>query len=312
MEIIRVAMKTDNKSRQMVNYMQGKIIKGIAGFYYVYVVESGLYECKARGIFRKEKLKPLVGDVVEIEILDEIEKIGNIIQILPRKNELIRPAVANIDQALVVFAVTEPQPHFNLLDRFLIMMEKKEIPVILCFNKKDIAEDAEIAALEQIYEACGYPVVFVSARMQENVEQIQILLEGKTTAIAGPSGVGKSSLINLLQTEVEMETGSISKKIARGKHTTRHSELITIDPSTFIVDTPGFSSLYVNDFEKEDLKYYFREFAPYEGLCRFHGCDHVHEPGCAVKAAVEEGRIHRIRYDDYLEMYRELQEKKRY
>ena len=184
--------------------------------------------------------------------------------------------------------------------------------MILCFNKQDIAEDAEIAALEQIYESCGYPVVFVSARMQENVEQIQILLEGKTTAIAGPSGVGKSSLINLLQTEVEMETGSISKKIARGKHTTRHSELITIDPSTFIMDTPGFSSLYVNDFEKEDLKYYFREFAPYEGLCRFHGCDHVHEPGCAVKAAVEEGRIHRIRYEDYLEMYRELQEKKRY
>lgn len=292
--------------------MQGKIIKGIAGFYYVYVVESGLYECKARGVFRKEKMKPLVGDNVEIEVLDETEMTGNIVQILPRQNELIRPAVANIDQALVVFAVTEPEPHFNLLDRFLIMMERKDIPVILCFNKKDIAEDEAIANLKNIYETCGYPIVFTSARMQENIEKIRELLQGKTTAIAGPSGVGKSSLINLLQSEVEMETGSISKKIARGKHTTRHSELITIDGTSYIMDTPGFSSLYVNDFEKEDLKYYFREFEPYEGHCKFNGCDHVHEPGCAVKAAVEEGKIHKVRYDDYLEMYRELQEKKRY
>lgn len=310
----------------VIEKMQGKIIKGIAGFYYVHVVESGLYElpdgrknnpgecyeCKARGVFRKEKQKPLVGDNVKIEVLDEQEKTGNIVEILPRKNELIRPAVANIDQALVVFAVTEPKPHFNLLDRFLIMMEQKEIPVVLCFNKKDIAEDEEIGKLEQIYESCGYPIIFTSAREQENIEQVKGLLMGKTTAIAGPSGVGKSSLINLLQSEVEMETGSISKKIARGKHTTRHSELIAIDGASYIMDTPGFSSLYVNDFEKEELKYYFREFEPFEGQCRFNGCDHVHEPGCAVKEAVEQGVIHKIRYENYLEMYRELQEKKRY
>lgn len=292
--------------------MQGKIIKGIAGFYYVNVVESGVYECKAKGVFRKEKIKPLVGDNVRIEILDEENKTGNIVEIFPRKNELIRPAVANIDQALVVFAVTKPTPHFNLLDRFLVMMERKEIPVVLCFNKKDIATSPEIAELEAIYEKCVYPIVFTSALEQENIEEIRRLLLKKTTAIAGPSGVGKSSLINLLQNQVQMETGTISRKIERGKHTTRHSELIAVDADSYIMDTPGFSSLYVNDFEKEELKYYFREFASYEGQCRFQGCDHVHEPGCAVKEALEEGKIHPIRYKNYLEMYTELKEKKRY
>ena len=292
--------------------MQGKIIKGIAGFYYVNVVESGVYECKAKGSFRKEGIKPLVGDDVEIEILDETEKTGNIVQIKPRKNELIRPAVANIDQALVVFAVTKPKPHYNLLDRFLVMMEQKEIPVVLCFNKTDIAEHPEIAELQEVYAPSGYPVLFTSAREEENIEELKRLLKGKTTSIAGPSGVGKSSLINLLQTEVKMETGSISKKIARGKHTTRHSELIMIGADSYIMDTPGFSSLYVNEFEKEELKYYFPEFAPYEGQCHFNGCDHIHEPGCAVKEAVEEGKIHKIRYEDYMEMYRELKERKRY
>lgn len=292
--------------------MQGKIIKGIAGFYYVNVVESGVYECKAKGVFRKEKIKPLVGDNVRIEILDEENKTGNIVEIFPRKNELIRPAVANIDQALVVFAVTKPTPHFNLLDWFLVMMERKEIPVVLCFNKKDIATSPEIAELEAIYEKCGYPIVFTSALEQENIEEIRRLLLKKTTAIAGPSGVGKSSLINLLQNQVQMETGTISRKIERGKHTTRHSELIAVDADSYIMDTPGFSSLYVNDFEKEELKYYFREFASYEGQCRFQGCDHVHEPGCAVKEALEEGKIHPVRYKNYLEMYTELKEKKRY
>lgn len=292
--------------------MQGKIIKGIAGFYYVHVVEFGVYECKAKGAFRKEKVKLLVGDNVEIDILNEEKKLGNVVKLLPRENELIRPAVSNIDQALVVFAITKPKPHFNLLDRFLVMMESKKIPIVLCFNKKDIAEEKEIRELEEIYSSCGYHIIFTSAKEEENIKLVKEVLKGKTTAVAGPSGVGKSSLINLFQSEIQMETGCISEKIERGKHTTRHSELIPIDDNSYIMDTPGFSSLYVNDFETEELKYYFPEFEQYEGLCKFNGCDHIHEPNCAVKQAVEEGKIHKVRYENYIEMYKELQEKRRY
>jgi len=220
--------------------------------------------------------------------------------------------VANIDQALIVFAVTEPKPHIHLLDRFLVTMESREIPAVLCFNKTDIAESPEIAELQDIYASCGYPVLFTSAREEKNIEELKRLLKGKTTAIAGPSGVGKSSLINLLQSEIRMETGSVSRKIARGRHTTRHSELIVLGEDSYIMDTPGFSSLYIDDLQKEDLKYYFPEFLPFEGMCRFNGCSHIHEPGCAVAEAVESGRIHRIRYRDYVDMYHELEERKRY
>ena len=292
--------------------MQGKIIKGIAGFYYVHVAGSGIYECKAKGIFRKENRKPLVGDNVEIEVLDEKDREGSLVGILPRKNELIRPAVANVDQALVVFAAARPDPHLNLLDRFLVMMERKGIPAILCFNKTDIAGDPRIRELAQTYRDCGCRILFTSAKKQENIRQLLELLRGKTTTVAGPSGVGKSSLINLLQGDVCMETGAISEKIGRGRHTTRHAELIAIDEESYIMDTPGFSSLYTNDFEKEELKQYFPEFHPFEGLCRYSGCDHVHEPGCAVKEAVEAGKIHRTRYENYLEMYEELKNKRRY
>ncbi|MDD3141180.1 MAG: ribosome small subunit-dependent GTPase A [Lachnospiraceae bacterium] len=292
--------------------MQGKIIKGIAGFYYVHVAGSGVYECKAKGAFRREKIKPLVGDNVQIDILDESDKLGNIRAIERRQNMLIRPEVANVDQALVVFSVKDPKPHFNLLDRFLIMMESKGIPAVLCFNKKDIATDLELKELKDIYGSCGYSMIFSSALGEDDLNEIKAVLEGKTSVIAGPSGVGKSSIINLLQAGVHMETGIISKKIARGKHTTRHSELILINEHSFIMDTPGFSSLYVNDFEKEELKYYFREFENYEGHCKFQGCDHIHEPKCAVKEALEQGKIHEVRYKNYLEMYKELQEKKRY
>ena len=212
--------------------MQGKIIKGIAGFYYVKAVGSGIYECKAKGIFRKEKIKPLVGDNVEIEVLSEEEKLGNVVDILPRKNELIRPAVANVDQALVIFAAREPKPNFSLLDRFLVIMERQEIPVVICFNKQDLADSGEADRMLEIYTSCGYRVLMTSAARKEGLDELKEILRGRTTTVAGPSGVGKSSLTNLLQQGVVMETGEISKKLGRGRHTTRHTQIIELEPDT--------------------------------------------------------------------------------
>lgn len=292
--------------------MQGKIIKGIAGFYYIYAEDGNIYECKAKGIFRKDNFKPLVGDNVEITVLNEEEKEGSVTSILPRRNSLIRPAVANVDQAFLIFAMENPKPNFLLLDRFLIMMEQQKIPVVICFNKKDVGEKKEMEKLYEIYTGCGYRVVLSSAYEGEGMDEIHEILKGKTTVVAGPSGVGKSSITNCMQGEVQMETGEISKKLKRGKHTTRHSQVIPVEKNTFLVDTPGFSSLYLTDMKEEELRDYFPEFVMYEPQCRFQGCMHIHEPGCAVKKALSEGKISQQRYDNYLALYEELKEKRRY
>lgn len=293
--------------------MKGKIIKGIAGFYYVHEpVEDRIYECKAKGIFRNKNIKPLVGDDVEIDTDDQPEGKGTIHSILTRKNELIRPAVANIDQALVIFAAAEPSPNFNLLDRFLIMMQKQDVPTIICFNKTDIVGDSELSHLEEIYKNSGCYVTLASMSNKEGVSYLRSLLQGKTTVLAGPSGVGKSSFINLIQPKAQMETGSVSEKIKRGKHTTRHSELIYVEKDTYVMDTPGFSSLFIEDMDKEELKDYFVEFHPYHENCRFLGCMHVNEPSCGVKEALENNKISRVRYDNYVLLYDELRTKKKY
>ncbi|MBD5552469.1 MAG: ribosome small subunit-dependent GTPase A [Lachnospiraceae bacterium] len=292
--------------------MQGKIIKGIAGFYYVHAENLCIYECKARGVFRKDNVKPLVGDNVELEVLDQEEKTGNIREILPRKSRLIRPAVANIDQAMVIFAILKPEPNFNLLDRFLIMMEQQNLPCVICFNKSDIASEKEREALQSAYETCGYQVLFISVKEKEGLEDVRKLLQGKTTTVAGPSGVGKSSLINYLQPRAEMETGAISEKIDRGKHTTRHSELFALDKESYIMDTPGFSSLQLFDMEKEELKSFYPEFREHEDRCRFRGCAHISEPGCSVKEALAAGKISDVRYRNYTLLYHELKERRRY
>lgn len=292
--------------------MQGKIIKGIAGVYYVSDHNNVVYECKARGVFRYEKMKPLVGDNVRFSILDEENKQGNVEEILERTNELIRPKVANVDGALVIFALHKPEPNLNLLDRFLIMMEQKALHCVICFNKEDYVSLEEKEYYADIYKAAGYPVFFTSALHDTGIDELKNYIAGKTYAVAGPSGVGKSSLINCLQEGVTVETGEISHKNERGKHTTRHSEIIPIGKETFIMDTPGFSSLSVFEMEKEELRFYYPEFEAYEGCCRYQGCTHTHEPECKVKEALTDERIHPVRYKNYCTIYQELTNKRRY
>ena len=291
--------------------MQGKIIKGIAGFYYIYV-NHRVYECKAKGIFRNQKVKPLVGDDVEISILDEENLIGNIEAILPRHSELIRPAVANVDQALVVFAAASPEPNWNLLDRFLLMMEKQKVPVVICFNKMDLIDDDKFAIYQKIYDKSGYAVISASTYEEHGMDVILEILKGKTTALAGPSGVGKSSIMNMLNPDANMDTGVISAKIERGKRTTRHSEIIPVGEDTYLVDTPGFSSIYFYDMEPEELKDYYKEFEEYEPYCKFGGCNHIGERDCGIKQAVEDGDIASSRYENYKLFFEELKEKRRY
>ncbi len=298
----------------MQEICKGKITKGIAGFYYVYVPEQGMFECKAKGVFRKDNIKPLVGDDVEIQIISTEEMTGNICTILPRKSSLIRPAVANIDQAMIIFALRKPDVNLNLLDRFLIQMEQQALNTIICFNKADLeqTDGPSSARLAEIYSQAGYQTLVVSATEDESIDKVLQFLKGKTTTVAGPSGVGKSTLINRLQTGTQMQTGAISTKIERGKHTTRHSQLIPITDDTYILDTPGFSSLSVFDMEKEELESYYPEFAPLTDGCKFTGCSHLHEPICGVRKGLEEGKVSRERYDNYKLIYQELAQKKRY
>ena len=291
--------------------MQGKIIRGIGGFYYINAGNS-IYECKAKGSFRKDGIRPLVGDDCIIDILDEKNRLANITSILPRHSEIIRPAVANVDQAMIIFAISRPEPNFNLLDRFIIQISQKDLPCIIVINKMDLADDDQRREIEEAYVACGCKVVFTSVSNREGVEEIRKLIKGKTTTVAGPSGVGKSSMINLLQSAVKMQTGVLSDKIDRGKHTTRHSELIPIDEDTYILDTPGFSSLNLFDVSTDTLKDYYYEFEDYAAECRFLDCKHISEPDCGVKKAVESGEVSRLSYENYLTLYRECKEKRKY
>ena len=294
---------------------QGKIIKGIGGFYYVYVPGKGLYECKAKGIFRKRTVKPLVGDECVIDITDEEGKTGNIRELFPRRSMLIRPEVANVDQALIIFSLTKPEPNFNLLDRFLIHMESRNLPCIICFNKEDLIGEEQIEEITNAYGNCGCEVCVISVKNKAGLEKVKKLLTGKTTTVAGPSGVGKSSFINEVFGENLMETGAVSEKIDRGKHTTRHSEIFYTELEgvpTYLFDTPGFSSLTVPDLEGKALSEFYHEFDEYEPGCRFAGCAHVKEKECGVKDAVEKGLISRLRYENYLQLYEEWKKISRY
>lgn len=288
--------------------MKGKIVKGIGGFYYVHCKNKKTYECRAKGIFRNESIKPIVGDVVEISIIDDENCLGNLDKIYPRKNELIRPLVSNVDQAVIVFSVKNPKPNFLLLDKFLILMERKGIDTLIVFNKVDILDDEKFDTIINDYKRIGYQLTITSVELEIGVDDLKKLLKGKTSVFAGPSGVGKSSILNIIQNEIKLQTGKISNKISRGKHTTRHTTLINFAPDTYVVDTPGFTSFSIDDIDADELKHYFIEFDEYESKCKFGGCNHISEPKCGVKEAVANKEISETRYENYKYLYNNLKD----
>lgn len=287
--------------------MNGKIIKGIGGFYYI-KTEDGIIECKARGKFRHKDVKPMVGDNVTITI--EKGK-GVIEEILERSSELLRPTVANVSLAFIVFAIKNPDINFDLLNKFLILCEYNNINVIVCLNKIDLVDEKEREEIKKRINDIGYNVLYINAKEGNGIDILKEKMKGNITVLCGPSGAGKSTLINKLSEKDHMETGSVSEKLGRGKHTTRHSELIEIEDG-YIVDTPGFSTLEIRDLmDKDSLKYCFPEFIEYNESCKYRGCLHNKEPKCAVKEAVEEGRINKYRYNFYVKTLEEIIEEEK-
>lgn len=290
--------------------INGTIVRGIGGFYYV-KTDEGILECKARGLFRKDKILPLVGDRVCVEPRKNDET--NVIkEIKERDNSLVRPPVANIDMAIIVFAIKKPEPNLYLLDRFLTIIEQNDIPICICFNKVDIADEDKIQEITSIYKKTGYPLIFSSAKKGHGIEELKQILKDHTSIFAGPSGVGKSSLLNKIQSNLNLKTGEISSKSERGKHTTRHVELLSLTFGGYVLDTPGFTSLEIKDIEEVDLQYFFPEFLPYIDQCKFNGCRHMQEPQCAIKENVQSKNISESRYNSYLSILKEIQEQRRY
>lgn len=289
--------------------LEGRIIKGIGGFYYVNV-EEDIIECRARGIFREQKITPLVGDIVRIRISSE-DNTGYVEEILDRESELIRPPVANITQVVVVASIKNPEVNTWLVDKILVMAEEKNLNIVLCLNKADL-DLKKSDELKNLYEKAGYNVILTSKVSGLGIEELRKDLKNNINVFAGPSGVGKSTLLNTLNPSFKLETGSISRKNQRGKHTTRHVELLKLEKDTFILDTPGFSSFdldFIEDYR--DLRHYFRDIAKYNGECGFNSCIHLNEPNCAVKVAVNEGNIAKERYDNYILILNELKNRKR-
>lgn len=281
--------------------MEGIIIKGIGGFYYI-KTDEGIIECKARGKFRYNSLKPMVGDRVTIKV--ENGK-GVIEDIHERSSELIRPTVANVTQAFVVFAIKNPDINLDLLNRFLTLCEYNDIHAVVCLNKEDLCTEEEKENLKELINDIGYEVLFINAKEGKGFDALKERLEHNITVLCGPSGAGKSTLLNSFIDREHMETGSVSEKIGRGKHTTRHSELIDVD-NGYLVDTPGFTTLDITFIDRDSLKYCFPEFNDYNNLCKFNGCNHYKEPKCAVKEAVEEGKINKLRYEFYIKTLEEI------
>ena len=284
--------------------ISGRIVKGIGGFYYIKPADSDiLIEAKPRGVFRHKKITPMVGDWVKLE---EDNGKSTIVEIEERKNEFVRPPVANVDLAVIVFALTNPKPNFYLLDQLLVASEIKGVEPILCFTKTDLASEEEITKIKNHYKETGYPMLYLNSLDGTGLDELNKYLKNKTAFLAGPSGVGKSTLANRICDNGFMETGELSEKLKRGKHTTRHVELLELSMGGYLLDTPGFSSFKLqNEIDKADLKHFFPEFL--QGACRFTSCTHRMEPGCEVKSQVQNGTVDLERYENYKLMYEQLE-----
>lgn len=288
----------------------GKIMKALSGFYYVLTEDGETYQCRGRGVFRKQKITPLVGDQVEFEA--ETKQEGYVLDVGPRKNELVRPPIANIDQAIIVTSAAQPDFSTALLDRFLVLVESKAIEPVIFITKMDMLSADQLARIEAFkkdYQQIGYSVEMLSSKEETNLEQVQLHMKDKISVIAGQSGVGKSSMLNAIDPRLDLETNEISESLGRGRHTTRHVELIPIGGG-LVADTPGFSSLEFTELEAEELPSCFPEFREREDDCKFRGCMHHKEPKCAVKQAVESGEIPEYRYTHYLQFLEEIKSRK--
>ncbi len=291
--------------------IEGIITKGIGGFYYI-DTNQGIYECRARGIFRKNKITPLVGDNVKISIVDEENKKGILEEIKERETELVRPPISNVNKAIIVFAIKNPNPNLSLLDRFIVLAERECLDIVIVLTKADLATDEELENLKRVYEMSGYKVIPVSNNENLNIDKVKEELKGNIVVFAGPSGVGKSTLLNHIDSKFQLQTGEVSDKIKRGKHTTRHAELLKLECGGMVADTPGFSSLTLDDIEETELKEYFIEFDEFSDECKFGGrCMHENEPSCGIKEAVKDNKISKERYESYLQLLNEKRQGKR-
>lgn len=293
---------------------EGTIVKGYSGFYYV-AFQGALYECSLRGKNRKKKVKFLPGDKVLFRIgegIDDDTRGGAIEELLPRKNELVRPPVANLDQLVIISAMSDPAPDLRLIDRLTVFAQWNEVTPVLCFNKSDLVNQEERQKITKIYEPTGFPLVFCSTVTGEGIDEMKALLSDKFSVLAGNSGVGKSSMMNAISDKWQLATGEVSEKLGRGRHTTRHVELFQLDDNTLIADTPGFSTLTVpEDIKREELSRLFPEFLDRLSDCRFATCMHKNEPDCAVKTAIAEGEVAQSRYDNYLAFLEEVIQQER-